>query len=314
MTFNPWIEASKIVMGAINDFLPFQAGIDLLTWTPAGDPGTDTFQQYRVKRLEGMDVSTRFHVPNPQKITLEGRELHTMWLGMDLEIGWEESYKIARIGALVAGMDRMIEAGLVTIAKTIWQGTTEAANGLAIEGLAAAGSGTFSSPSKLTAGTTAGKWDSPGNAAKDINKLRTTLRKNKFTGPLVAFVPLDAMDLVEYPLPVASGEFGESDILTLMRSKFDAVVFTDKDEDGNNVITGNAETSEDCEIVVIDASMFNIVYQRDFILQTLPWDEDNRRGKIRYDGKIGWFAQPIEYPDGTYVKGITSIDGIDLTT
>lgn len=313
MTFNPWTRASEIVLGAINDFLEFRSGLETLSWIPAGDPGTDTFSQYRVDKLEGMDVSVKFKVPNPQKLSLRGRDINTMWLGMDLEIGWEESYKIAKMGALIDGMDRMIEAGLIDIAKTVWQGTTEALNGLAIDGLVAAGSGTFASPSILDAGTTAGAWDTAGNAAKDINALYTTLRKNRLPRPYVAFVPLDALDLVAYPLPVATGEFGERNILDLLTATFDAVVFTDHDDDGYNVITGNAETSTDCQIYAAATSTLKIVYQKDFQIQSLPWDEDTRKGKIRYDGKIGWYSLPIETSSGTFQKGICEIDSISLT-
>jgi hypothetical protein len=315
MAHNPWTEASRIIQERmITDMLPLNAGLEQMTWTALGDPGVMKYSQQRVKKLGNLDVSVLFHVPNPQKLTFEGRDLYTMWMGMDVEIGWEEAAQIARMGALIDGMDRILESGVVDVTKTIWGGTTEALNGHAIDGLRAAGSGTFASPSIIDAGSSAGKWDAAGKAALDINTLHSKLRK-KTNGPLALFVPLSALELVNYPVPTSATAFGEKDIIDLIDAKFDAVIFTGDDPlTGYNLVTGAAETSENCQLYAADISTLNIVYQKDLALETLPWDTDKRSGKIRYDGKLGWYASPVETSSTVYQKMICEIDAIDLTT
>lgn len=314
MTFNPWTEASRIVQDAIiADTLSLEAGLSYMNWVPAGDPGTEKVQQKRVKKLGAMDISVLFHQPNPQKLSFEGRDLYTMWMGMDVIVGWEESYQLAKFNGLVSGMDRMLESGLIDMAKTVWQGTTETANGVAITGLAAAGSGTFADPSILDAGSTAGDWEDAGSAAKDINKLHSTLRKYT-DGPLGLFVPRSALDLVEYPVPTAAATFADSDIIDLIRKKFDVVIYTGDDPvTGYNLITGAAETSQSCQLYAADMSKLKIPYQKDMVMEDLGWDTKKREGTIRYDGKFGFFAEPVETSSTVYQKMICEIDSIDLS-
>ena len=296
------------------DMLPLNAGLEFMTWTALGDPGVMTYKQQRVKRLGDLDISVTFNVPNPQKMQFEGRDLYTMWMGMDVEIGWEEASQIARMGSLISGMDRIIESGIVDVSKTIWGGTTAAANGVSIDGFRAAGSGTYVSPSILDAGSTAGKWDAAGAAAKDTNKLYSTLRQ-KTTGRLGVFVPLSALGLVQYPVPTAASTFGENDIIDLLLKRFDVVILTGDDPlTGTNIVTGNAETLEDCQIYAADLDKLHIVYQKDLGIETLPWNEEKRSGKIRYDGKLGWYAEPVETSSTVYQKMICEIDAIDLLT
>jgi len=297
----------------LNDVLPYNAGLELMNWTPLGDPGVMKYSQQRVKKLEGMDISSTFHVPNPQKVQFEGRDLYTMWLGMDIEIGWEEASQLAKFNGLIAGMDRMLEQGLLDVGKTIWRGTTEAANGVAIDGLASAGSGTFASPSILDASTTAEDWEDAGTAAKDINKLTSTIRKYS-NGPIAAFIPRSALDLVYYPVPTAAATFGEGSILEMIQSKVDFIVFTGDDPTTTyNIITGAAETSQNCQIYFADVSKLHIVYQKDLAMEALPWNPETRKGKIRHDGKLGWYAEPVNTTGTTYQKMVCEIDAIDLS-
>lgn len=214
---------------------------------------------------------------------------------------------------MIAGMDRMIQAGMADVADTIWGGTTEAANGVAIDGLRAAGSGTFASPSILDAGSTAGDWEDAGSAAKDVNKLHSTLRQYT-SSPLAIAVPLSALDLVEYPIPTSADSFGENDIIDHIAKRFDVIVLTgDHPIDGTNLVTGAAETSQDCQLYAWAVNNLHIPYQKDLTIEVLPYDAVKRNGMIRYDGKMGWYADPIETSAGTYQKMICEIDGIDLS-
>ena len=314
MAHNPWVEASRIIQDRmITDMLPLNAGLEYMTWTALGDPGVMKYAQQRVKRLGDLDISVLFHVPNPQKLEFEGRELYTMWMGMDVEVGWEEAAQIARMGGLIGGMDRILEAGVTDVTKTVWGGTTEAANGVAIDGLRAAGSGTFASPSILDASTSAEDWEDAGMAARDINTLHSTLRQYT-NGPLAIFVPLTALGLVNYPVPTSATSFGEKDIIDLIRAKFDIVIFTGNDPlTGYNLVTGAAETAQNCQLYAADMSSLHIVYQKDLAMETLPWNDEKRSGKIRYDGKLGWYADPVETSSTVYQKLICEIDAIDLS-
>jgi hypothetical protein len=297
----------------IADMLPLNAGLEYMTWTALGDPGVMTYHQQRVKRLGDLDISVTFHQPAPQKLQFEGRDMYTMWMGMDVEVGWEEAAQIARMGGLISGMDRILESGITDVTKTVWGGTTEALNGKAIDGLRAAGSGTFASPSILDASTTAEDWEDAGMAAKDLNTMWSLLRR--YTNePLALAVPLSALALVAYPLPTAASTFGEGTILDYARKLFDIIIFTGNDPlTGYNLITGAAETSQDCQLYAFAPSKFHIVYQKDLSLETLPWDQDKRQGKIRYDGKLGWYADPVETSSTVYQKLICEIDAIDLS-
>jgi hypothetical protein len=297
----------------IADMLPLNAGLEYMTWTALGDPGVMTYHQQRVKRLGDLDISVTFHQPAPQKLQFEGRDMYTMWMGMDVEVGWEEAAQIARMGGLISGMDRILESGITDVTKTVWGGTTEALNGKAIDGLRAAGSGTFASPSILDASTTAEDWEDAGTAAKDINKLTSTIRKFS-NGPIAAFIPRSALDLVYYPVPTAAATFGEGSILEMIQSKVDFIVFTGDDPTTTfNIITGAAETSQNCQIYFADVSKLHIVYQKDLAMEALPWNPETRKGKIRHDGKLGWYAEPVNTTGTTYQKMVCEIDAIDLS-
>lgn len=308
-----WEQASLLVEQGVQVEVEADLPLSYLTWRPQGQFGDDTIREKRIDDVEIAQASADF-VDNVDKPQFRARDLNNFYLNRTLEFGWKDTNQIIKMGGMSASDMKLIEALYFGAIKGLFQGTTAEANGVAVEGFTAAGSGTYASPSILDASTSAGAWDVAGNAIKDLNKMIEKLIDANARRPYVLSYPRRAVGAFMYCMNSAEPQAGN--IMQYARSAgmFDYVIATGNDYNDYNLISGAAETSEDMQIYAWSMPDMVVKYQIPLGTKTIPWDQKKMLGWIRAEGNMQAAPIPRKTGTSTYQKMICEIDSIDLTT
>ena len=306
---NPWSDAQRIIESAVQVQIEQDLPLNYLNWQPLGSFGDEVISQKRIKNVQIAQSSADFR-RNVDTVNFEGRKLNTAYLNRELQFTWRHAEQITKLGGMEASDLKLIEALYFGAIKQAFQGTTAEAHGVAIEGITAAGSGTYASPYILDGSTTAGKWDVAGKSMLDMGTLIELLENLGAPRPYVLSIPSSAAGLFTFPV---NSSYDKSLIIQQARELFEHVILTGNDHDSVNLITGAAETKINCQIYAWSMPDMRVLYQLPLGTRTLPWDSKEEIGLVRSEGMFT--VAPVARAIGTtYYKSIVEIDAIDLTT
>jgi hypothetical protein len=202
---------------------------------------------------------------------------------------------------------------LIALEKVVWVGKTLAANNVKVDGFNFDGAGTYLDPKYLDGGATAGKWDTYGKAAKDLNHLHSLIKAAGGTR-IALFYPITAEEAFGFPYPTSATSNAATSILDYAKSVYEGGVFpVCNDRSALCCMTGAAEVEGSFQIVGASLDYCKVSYTQEPMQRVVPYNDLLEIATLRYDARIvpTFVTKKI---GAYYYKMVAEIDSIDLST
>jgi hypothetical protein len=278
-------------------------------WVNAGQPG-DKYGDMRLKSGVGADTYPILTKQTVDKVNFEGQALDIPWTGKFTELHREEKNTIVKNGIMGAAMEDDMRLVKIAGEKLFWQG--KITNGMTIYGVNDAGTstGTFLRPIYLDGGTTGlVKWGAAGVSMNAINALVSKLKSAGFKRPYALCVPTDGAALLNMPIVTGSGVYADKSVAEYALApgiKFDQIIWVGNDDEGKCLMTGNAESTTDCQIFGISLPSVKVPYT-EMIGSREEIDALTEISTFRIGGTFVPRAKPKKIST-SYFKGVVELD------
>jgi len=306
-------ESGKVFAKSVGQILEAYFSLKHFAWNKVGEVGEDHFIDTQIAPGKEGETHAAFHRVD-SGAEFPAKNVPIPWTGLDKTLSIEDMAKIIKMGGQAATLAELAEEVLIALEKVGWIGKTIAANNLKVDGFNYNGAGTYLDPKYRDGGSTAGKWDAFGKAAKDLNHLHSLIAA--MGGRRVAlFYPITAAEAFGFLNPNSATSNSSQTILQLAQSIYEGGVYAVCDDrSAKCCMTGNAETEGDFQIVAVDLDYNVISYTQEPMHRAVPYDTLNERGTLRYDARIVPSYRVKKLGDGYYYKFVAEIDSIDLST
>jgi len=290
-----------------------QPGLTLskFTWTKAGGIGQQYPADAKAKPGKPAETYNVFVDKVVDTVDLDGRKLQIGWSGKAIEIPPEKLDQLMQIpGGLDALLEEQRDDANIELEQLVWAG--KSSNAVAINGLRAAGDGTFENPTLVDGGTSYTKWGAAGNAQNALAALSSVLEAKGFPRPYALFYPLSGAVLMKMPLLMATATFAGLSVeqYALQSSLFQYVIGVGNTKAATPLclMTGAAETSTDTQMYAASLPSVDIWYT-EMLNQEYLIDAKSKITTYR----VGARCTPRVLSrniGGTHFKGVCELDAI----
>jgi hypothetical protein len=309
-----WEKASTAIKTGVDYRFLENFSLKYFTWEQMGSIGDQLIFDSLI--IPGTEGATRpAFQPIVDGMNMQGRQFRIGWTGKEKELTVEQLDQINKAGAMSAQMNVLADEAMVPMEKLAWQGTELITEGIKVLGFIEDGAGTTVDPKILDGGTTNGKWDVAGACLKDLTQLHSAVAKHGFKD-VALFYPQSAMEAMDMPLIIATGEYSGRKVLDHAREIYEGGVYPVLDDLASTPLccmTGAAEVATDFQIVAASLSGCSLGYTAKPGFEAIPFDVKRNIATYRYQGRF--IPKTIVKKIGDYYyKPVAEINAIDWVT